>query len=367
MKRTGRPNHLWLIPAAALPGCLILLFYLLKGQSGFVDGWVFGALWPLSRLLGKIWSVVPFSVGEVLVVLALLALAGGLIWSLVQGVRRRTSRYLLRLAVAVGCIGLWLFAGLCWMWNITYYAQTFSQRSGLALEPYSVAQLRRTTAYFAMEAARLSVQMPRDEDGFFSDDQSSFFDRATGVYDELVKEFSFLDMKAVRAKPIFFSRVQSVLGFTGMYFPYTGEANVNVDAPGFLCPVTIAHEMAHQRMIASELEANFVAIAACVSSEDDIFAYSGYMLGLIQLCNALYPEDPEGWNEIVETYFTPEMLTDWRENNDYWRGLSSDVEQTAAKAYDAFLKGNGQELGIRSYGACVDLLVIYFADAAQEP
>lgn len=30
------------------------------------------------------------------------------------------------------------------------------------------------------------------------------------------------------------------------------------------------------------------------------------------------------------------------------------------QAYDAFLKGNGQELGMRSYGACVDLLVSYF-------
>ena len=34
---------------------------------------------------------------------------------------------------------------------------------------------------------------------------------------------------------------------------------MNVDCPACLIPETIAHEMAHQRMVASELEANFVA------------------------------------------------------------------------------------------------------------
>ena len=40
------------------------------------------------------------------------------------------------------------------------------------------------------------------------------------------------------------------------------------------------------------------------------------------------------------------------------------VEETAEQVYDSFLKGNDQELGIRSYGACVDLLVAYFGNNA---
>ena len=41
-------------------------------------------------------------------------------------------------------------------------------------------------------------------------------------------------------------------------------------------------------------------------------------------------------------------------------GCASPVEETAGQVYDSFLKGNGQKLGMRSYGACVDLLVAYF-------
>jgi hypothetical protein len=36
------------------------------------------------------------------------------------------------------------------------------------------------------------------------------------------------------------------------------------------------------------------------------------------------------------------------------------VEESAEQTYDAFLKGNGQSLGIASYGACVDLLITYY-------
>ena len=90
---------------------------------------------------------------------------------------------------------------------------------------------------------------------------------------DLEKEFPFLQMESVEAKPIFFSKLQSMMGFTGMYFPFTGEANVNIDAPAALFPATVAHEMAHQRMIASELEANFLGVAACLSSDNVTYQY----------------------------------------------------------------------------------------------
>lgn len=149
-----------------------------------------------------------------------------------------------------------------------------------------------------------------------------------------------------------------------MYFPFTGEANVNVDAPACLIPATIAHEMAHQRMVASELEANFVGIAACVTGEDVTYQYSGYLMGLIQLCNALYDVAPQTWQAIARSTFTAELSQDWQDNNQYWAAMRSPVEDRAEQVYDSFLKGNGQSLGIRSYGACVDLLVTYFGPAA---
>ena len=47
-------------------------------------------------------------------------------------------------------------------------------------------------------------------------------------------------------------------------------------------------------------------------------------------------------------------------NNAYWKQWEGPVKQTGEKVYTTFLQGYGQDLGMRSYGACVDLLVEEF-------
>jgi len=55
----------------------------------------------------------------------------------------------------------------------------------------------------------------------------------------------------------------SYLGIGGVYFPFTGEANVNISMPHTSIPFTACHEMAHQIGFAREDEANFIAYIAC--------------------------------------------------------------------------------------------------------
>lgn len=344
------------------PLLLCGLFALLKGNRELMDIWVYSVMRPFEQLLGRFWGLFPFSAAELLTALLL---AGSVIWAvlaLVRAVRRKKNP--LRRLLALAAVWLWILAGFNWLWNAAYYASTFSQRGGLKTAPYSVEELAAVTEYFAQNAARLSSQVPRDGSGHFAAGLDACFQQGPAVYDSLTSIFPCLSMRSVRAKPIFCSRLQSILGFTGVYFPFTGEANVNTDAPRCLLPATIAHEMAHQRMVASELEANFVGIAACTSCGDTTYQYSGWLMGLIQLCNALYSVDPQGWQAIAQRWFTPELTADWLDNNAYWAALSSPVEEAAEDAYDAFLRSNDQDLGIRSYGACVDLLTAYYAAEA---
>ena len=350
--------------ALCIPAALSVLFQLLHGKRAGTHFWVVHVLGPGERLLGRLWSLVPFSVMEWSIALFL---AGNLVWLVraVAGlVRRRGLGRSFRRLLALGAAWLWLWCAFCWMWRAAYYADTFARRSGLSDRACSVEELAAVTRYFAQNAARLAGQVPRDGEGHFAADRETVFQTGPEVYENLTREFPCLAMESVRAKPIFFSRLQSRLGFTGMYFPFTGEANVNVDAPACLIPATVAHEMAHQRMVSSELEANFVGIAACVTGEDVTYQYSGYLMGLIQLCNALYDVAPQTWQAIARSTFTAELSQDWQDNNQYWAAMRSPVENRAEQVYDSFLKGNGQSLGIRSYGACVDLLVTYFGPAA---
>lgn len=355
----------WGLPAAlALPVLLVGLFYLLRNDRTAMDAWVFGVMAPVEQFWGRMWSVFPFSVMELLIALFLLGNAVWLIRTAVLLVKEKDLRFFVRRLAVLAAAWLWLWCGLCWLWNAAYHAASFTERSGLETAPYSVEELAVVTAYFAQNTARLADRVDRDDDGHFILDLDAFLEQGTQIYERLTSEFPCLAAKAVEVKPLVCSRLQSMLGFTGMYFPFTGEANINVDAPACLIPATIAHEMAHQRMVASELEANFVGIAACTTCADVTFQYSGYLMGLIQLCNALYSVSPDTWYAIAQTYFTPELSADWRDNNDYWAALASPVEDAAEQVYDSFLKGNGQELGMRSYGACVDLLVAYYGPLA---
>ncbi len=353
----------------ALPVLLVLplllcgLFALLKGDRAAMDGWVYGVMGPMEQLWGRFWGLFPFSAAELLTAALLL---GSLVWlirALVLAARRREGRALLRRLLALAAVWLWVLAGIDWLWNAAYYASSFSQRSGLEAGPCSIEELAAVTEHFAQNAARLSSQVPRDGDGRFAVPLEECIQRGLYVYEELARGSPCLAVAPTRVKPLLCSRLQSVLGFTGVYFPFTGEANVNIDAPRCLLPATIAHEMAHQRMVASELEANFVGIAACTTCSDPAYQYSGYLMGLIHLCSALYSVDSEAWYAISQRWSTPELAADWNENNDYWDALSSPVEDAAEDVYDAFLRSNGQELGIRSYGACVDLLVTYYKNA----
>ena len=345
-----------------LPALLIVLFEAMKGQKSWMDRWVSGVMAPVEQALGRICALLPWiSVAEVLTALFLLGSVFWLIRAAVLLARERAAGRFLRRLLAFASAVLWLWAAVSWMWNAAYYASGVQEKSGLEVRPYSVETLAQVTALFAQQAAEFSTQVERDEEGLFSVSLEEIFGRGPAIYENIEKEFPFLELEpSVRVKPLLCSRLQSILGFTGVYFPFTGEANVNTDAPACMIPATIAHEMAHQRMVASEQEANFVGITAAVLSGDPVFQYSGYLMGLVQLCNALAPVDREAWNAIVQQYFTQEMASDWNANNAYWAELSSPVEETAGQVYDSFLKGNGQKLGMRSYGACVDLLVAYF-------
>ena len=258
-----------------------------------------------------------------------------------------------------GRFWLWLWAGSCWLWNAAYYAPSFQQRSGLTAAPYSVEELAQVTAVYARRAAELSDQVPRTEDGGFLRDTGSWFRTAETLYEGIAAEFPCLAADTGRAKPIVCSRLQSILGFTGVYFPFTGEANVNVDAPACLIPATIAHELSHQRMVASENEANFVGIAACLTSGDPVFAYSGALDGL-----DLSEQRPvlRGPRHLVcdrGDVFHPGAVPGLGGRPGLLGRPGVPLEDRAGQTYDAFLKQNGQELGLLSYGACVDLLVAW--------
>ncbi len=171
-----------------------------------------------------------------------------------------------------------------------------------------------------------------------------------------------LDKKGVyqRAKPIINSNLLCYTGITGIYSPFTGEANINVSSPDIYIPFTTMHEMAHQRGYASEDEANFLAYLACINNEDYDFRYSGYILALNYTAPALAKVD---YNSLlsINKNLSKSVTDDLNNSNEFWKQYQGKVNEVSDSINNNYLKANGIKEGTVSYSKIVNLLLIYYS------
>jgi len=165
-----------------------------------------------------------------------------------------------------------------------------------------------------------------------------------------------------KVKPVILSVEMSKMHITGVYSFFTGEANVNIDFPDYNLPYVAAHEMAHLMGVGREDEANFTAFLVCLYSNDDYIRYSGLVNMIEYIGNALYREDSEKYYEVtrdMHAIIKSEMSAFSRFFDKYRNAPSSKI---ASAANNTYLKAQGQEQGIKSYGFVVDLAVVYLLD-----
>lgn len=353
--------HIWLLADL----CLLAAFWLARNDRALMTTLAERVTTPLRQAIGTVSYLVDFSVMEVLCAALAVFIPGYILWSIAAIVRaagRRKSRAYSALLGAV-CMGLTAYAGFCFLLGIDSYADGFQEKSGIYAEPVAVEDLLATTLYFAENLSQAADQVERDENGLFAVPREEILENSVHAYDTVDELFPFLAFDDPGVKPVYFSRIMSLLDFTGIYCPFTGESNVNMDSPACFLAATVAHELAHQRGITSEQECNFLAILAATTCGDETYAYSGWLSGYVHLSNALYKLDPELyraiWNALPET-----VRADLRAQTAYWDQFRDKTAQKVSnQVYDSFLKGYGQELGIQSYGTVVDLLVVYYRDA----
>lgn len=332
----------------------LALFYATRGNKGWMVWFIEHVSAPWKRFFGAVAQWVPFSLAETLCTvfgLWLVYMIAKTVYEIHQN-----KPVLARRLVSLAALVVWVYAGVCAFWGVHYYGESFTDKSGLEAAPISVEQLAATTRYFAEGANRAQKYIQRDESGRYQGDTKAILAYGDGCYETIVEEYPFLQGPRRTPKPAFYSKLMSLAGFTGYIFPYLGETVLNVDSPNVYLPVTVAHEMAHQRGVAPEQEANFVGVAAAISCAHPDYQYSGWLLGYSYLSSALYSVDREAWQQIAEG-LAEGCTADLQWNNEYWRSFESPVNTLMQHTYSGFLQGYGQTLGIASYGACVDLLV----------
>ena len=355
--------HIWFLTDLFL----LAAFLAARHQKAWMNALADRVTTPLKTALGRLWGAVPFSVMEVLYTLAGIAAAVYVVWSIAAVARAKGRRRRRAYGAVLGalCAALSVYLAFCLLWGVNYWTDSFQDKSGIHEEAVSVAELTAVTQWFADRLAETADDVPRDTAGLFAASKEEILAAYASVYDGAEALFPFLEFESQPPKAMVYSKFMSAMNFTGVYCPFTGETNLNVDAPACLLPATVAHELAHQRGIASEQECNFLAVLAATTCGDPVYAYSGWLMGYIHLGNALFEADQEAWRGIRDRL--PEtVLADLSVNNAYWAQYRGAASVAGKTVYDKVLKAYGDADGIRSYGTVVDLLTVYYRTAALD-
>jgi hypothetical protein len=317
----------------------------------------------LSRALATLTGAVPFSLAEVLLFAAL----GWAVWGLLRAARalavahgRRLRTLGAAVARAAGALGA-LYAAFLVLWGFNYHRQPFAVASGLG-EPSARVEIEELTSLchdLIDEANAARAAMGEDGRGVarLGGGVRGALIHAEEALRTVSSRYAFVSGPYAPAKAVTLSIGLSYLGISGIFVPFTAEANVNVTLPEFDVPFTACHELAHQGGIAPEDEANYVAYVACRLDGDAEFRYSGALGAGLYALHALGQVDRQRsareearWSVAVRRDLT--ALAEW---NALYRGPA----QKASRAVnDAYLKAHGQAAGVRSYGRMVDLLIL---------
>lgn len=316
---------------------------------------------PLSIITG----LFPFSIAEVGIYLILMFFFYKilvLIKNLIQGklVFKSYKPFLqgIKKILLFVCVIYFSFLSL---WGFNYYRMPFSETADIKVNQYSKEDLEELCLHLIEQANLLREKVNENSLGVMTIPQGKkwVLDNAHLGFDKISANYDALSGRYGKPKPVILSELMCYTGIAGIYFPFTSEANVNINVPYPNLPSTVTHEMAHQRGYAREDEANFIAYLASISNPYIEFKYSGTLLALTHSINALYKEDIESF-EKIENSFSEDLLRDLNNINSFWRKYEGPIEKASTDINNAYLKANNQKEGIKSYGKMVDLLIAFY-------
>jgi hypothetical protein len=297
-----------------------------------------------------------FPVGEFLLVVLVVVGLAGVVRAIGPGGRRgaRLLSFLGGVAIA-SAVTYW---GFLLLWGLNYGREPFGELAGLDTAPASADELEALSRHLVEEANVARTLVQEDETGVMrvGRGRAGTLVRAEPGFHAAARLYPFLDGPRVRPKLLLLSPLASHLGISGIYNPFTGEANVNSTLPDPDLPFATSHEIAHQRGFAREDEANYVGYLACRLHPDPDFRYSGLLSATLYVQQALLGARRRA-ADTIEKIRSAGVRRDIRALQAWAERYEGPVRDAGEKVNDAYLKTQGQAGGLQSYGRVVDLLL----------
>lgn len=350
------PVFCWVFIALAAFSAVLMVAYIIS--EDFAD---FYNRYPAAffrAVMAFISGILPCSIAEAFIIFAPVLI----IAIIVYANKRYTSswREVGKFVLIVFCCASLFFSTFALNFGAGYHTSSVDKQLGLERKEVSAEQLHLTAEILVNEINKYTDNLTVNADGStrMPYGYTTLSKKLVDAYNYVCDRHAFISRFPSRVKPVMLSEPWTYTHIAGVYTYFTGEANINTNFPDYTLPYTAAHEMAHQRGIAREDEANFVAFLVCIASDDEYIRYSGFLNLYEYVSNALYSADRDAYAEVrakLDPKARVEMSAYSKFFDKYRENVAANVTQTVNNTY-LTIQGTP---GTKSYGMVVDLAVAY--------
>ncbi len=294
-----------------------------------------GAYPAIDRSTRAITGLLPFCLGDVLFVVALILLVR-YCYRTVRRARPPRSATVARVVVRTVALGCAIFVWFVAAWAYDYSRVPLAQKIAVHNERTD----EDSVATFADRVTdRLSALADRAHRE--SIDDATFARRLVPTFAATIHRLGDRgDFAPPRVKPTVFQPLMQLSATNGFTDPWTHEVNLDASAFPYERPAIYAHEWAHIAGFNDESEANFIAVIACTTAADPLLQYSGWILVWFNL-----PPDVHLKHRMGKTAYDDIVAIRSR----YLAHVNKTVEHVQRVAYDRYLKSNHVKAGFASY------------------
>jgi len=334
-------------------------------SPGFADFFNIAVSQHVRAFTASVSGILPFSLAEFIILSSPVTVIA--VISIAIRKASRGNRYFIRVIAGLLSFLLFLYAMFVFSFGAGYRTTAIDKKLELDRTKVTAEELYSTMNHVISKLNGLS------DDVMFILGKGSVrpwtHDEAVELclesYEKLAGEYDFLPVLNAPVKQITASDFMTYTHISGMYTFFTGESNLNTNYPYFVNVYTIAHEMAHQRGIARENEANFMAYRVCISSDDPFMQYAGYLNMYEYLASPLYSASPTLYAKAVKN-LDRRVKYDLQCYSDFFDKYRDNAAAEVSNAVNnTYLVLQGTE-GAKSYGMVVDLAVAYHKNDVSE-
>ncbi len=335
---------------------------LISGGADFLFRYVSA---PVNSALCAVTSFVPFSLSETLTFTAILLVFSSLVCNILLffvksdflddfcSVSMKTALYLLYFFI-------FCYIAVCIPCN---HKTTLSDNLSMSNSYTSYENIyecfKKVSAELSDIAADSSFTYDKNEHSCMPMSFSDMDSEINKVFAREKNKYPFLSNTFSKSKKAVFSNLMTRVNISGIYSPFTGEANINIQYPDFVKVFSTAHEKAHQKGLLREDDANFMAFLVLYESDNTYFRYSALMTLYNYLFSAVYDENPADAAEIfaqTNPNIKIEMIS---YSNFFIPYRNTAVSNVSSSLSNVSLKAKGPSDGFKTYNNIIYLASEY--------